>query len=167
MQLIKVNTFYLIFTRDCFCVCFCLSVIAIQPNRIRKISISDSINDFRRQNILFGINFWLMKRFRKIDRSFKWNIFNSLSKNMKGMFWIPWVQLLLHQCYVPDLAWVIRFGVLDLYSLSGYMPYCQISLSSEAARLIVVMIISLWYLTGISAALLLRCLSYFGVIGKV
>ena len=43
---------------------------------------------------------------------------------------------------------------LDLYSLSGKTSYRQISWSLEAARLDVLMIVSLWNLTGISAALL-------------
>ena len=54
-----------------------------------------------------------------------------------------------------------------LYSLSGKTPYRQISWSLEAARLCVIIIVSLWNLTGISAALLPKCLSNFRVIGKV
>ena len=46
-----------------------------------------------------------------------------------------------------------------LYSLSGKMPYSQISWSLEAARLDVLMTVSLW--TGISAGLVSRCLSNF------
>ena len=56
---------------------------------------------------------------------------------------------------------------LCLYSLSGKMSYRQISWSFEAARLDVIMIVSLWNLTGISAALLPMCLSTFRMIGKV
>ena len=41
-----------------------------------------------------------------------------------------------------------------LYSLSGKTSYRQISRSLEAARLDVTIIVSLWNLTGISAALL-------------
>ena len=54
-----------------------------------------------------------------------------------------------------------------LYSLSGKTSYHQISRSLEAARLDVTIIVSLWNLTGISAALLRRCLSNFRAIGKV
>ena len=54
-----------------------------------------------------------------------------------------------------------------LYSLSGKMPYRQISWSLEGSRLDVVMIVSLWNLTSVSAALLPRRLSNFKTIGKV
>ena len=54
-----------------------------------------------------------------------------------------------------------------LYSLSGKTSYRQISWSLEAARLSVIVIVSLWNLTGISAALLPRCLSNFRAIEKV
>ena len=54
-----------------------------------------------------------------------------------------------------------------LYSLSGKTSYRKISWSLGAARLGVIMIVSLWNLTGISAALLPRCLSNFRAIGKV
>ena len=54
-----------------------------------------------------------------------------------------------------------------LYSLNGKTSYRQISWSLEAARLGVIMIVSLWNLTGISAALLPRCLLNFRAIGKV
>ena len=56
---------------------------------------------------------------------------------------------------------------LGLYSLSGKTSYRQISWSLETARLGVIMIVSLWNLTGISAALLPRCLLNFRAIGKV
>ena len=52
-------------------------------------------------------------------------------------------------------------SVLGLYSLSGKTSYRQISWSLEAARLSVIVIVSHWNLTGISAALLPRCLSNF------
>ena len=55
----------------------------------------------------------------------------------------------------------------SLYSLSSKTSYHQISWSLEAARLGVIMIVSLWNLTGISAALLPRCLINFRAIGKV
>ena len=49
--------------------------------------------------------------------------------------------------------------ILGLYLLSGKTFYPQISWNLEAASLDVVVIISLWNLTGISAAPLPRCLS--------
>ena len=55
----------------------------------------------------------------------------------------------------------------DLYSLSCKTSYRQISWSLEAMRLGVIMIVSLWNLTGISAALLPRWLSKFRAIGEV
>ena len=57
--------------------------------------------------------------------------------------------------------------IQGLYSLSGRTSYRQISWSLEAARLGVIMIVSLWNLTGISVALLPRCLLNFRAIGKI
>ena len=55
-----------------------------------------------------------------------------------------------------------------LYSLSGKTSYRQISWSLEAARLDVAMVVvSLWNLTGTSAAVLPRYLPNFRAIGKV
>ena len=56
---------------------------------------------------------------------------------------------------------------LGLYSLSGKTSYRQVSWSLEATRLDVTMIASLRNLTGISVALLPKCLSNFRAIGKV
>ena len=56
---------------------------------------------------------------------------------------------------------------LGLYSLSGKTSHRQISRSLEAARLDLIIIVSLRNVTGISAALLPRCLSNFRAIGKV
>ena len=63
--------------------------------------------------------------------------------------------------------WFTRWGSLGLYSLSDKASYRQISWSLEAARLDVIMIVSLWNLTGILAALLPTCLSNFRAIRKV
>ena len=53
-----------------------------------------------------------------------------------------------------------------LYSVSGKTSYRKISWSLEAARLNVMMLLSLWNLTGISVALLARCLPNLRTIGK-
>ena len=55
----------------------------------------------------------------------------------------------------------------DFYSLCGKTSYRQLSWSPEAARLSVIVIVSHWNLTGISAAFLPRCLSNFRAIEKV
>ena len=55
---------------------------------------------------------------------------------------------------------------LGLYSLSRKMSYRQISSSLEAARLDVIIVISLGNSTGISTVLLPKCLSNFRAIGK-
>ena len=70
---------------------------------------------------------------------------------------------LIFKCY--NLSEVQLYQ--GLYSLSGKTSYRQISWSLEAARLSVIMIVSHWNLTGISAALLPRCLSNFRAIQKV
>ena len=56
---------------------------------------------------------------------------------------------------------------LGVSILSGKTSYHQISWSLEVARLDVMLIVSLWNLTDISAALLPRCLSNLRAIGKV
>ena len=66
-----------------------------------------------------------------------------------------------HQMSCNDLAHQ------GLYSPSGETPYRQISWSLEAARLDVAMVVSLWNLTGTSAAALPRYLPNFRAIGKV
>ena len=50
--------------------------------------------------------------------------------------------------------------IQGLYSLSVKTSYRHISWSLEAARLDVIMVVSLWHLTDISAALLPMCLSH-------
>ena len=54
-------------------------------------------------------------------------------------------------------------SIQGLYSLSGNTSYRQISWGLKAARLDVIMTVSLWNLTDISAALLPRCLSNFSM----
>ena len=58
--------------------------------------------------------------------------------------------------------WWTSDSTLGLYSLSR-----QISRSLEAARLDVIMTVSLWKFTGISAAMLPKCLSNFKAIEKI
>ena len=73
--------------------------------------------------------------------------------------------LVTHSC---DGTIKFRWGNhMDLYSLSGKTSYRQISRSLEAARLGVIVIVSLWNLTDSSAALLPECLSNFRAIVKV
>ena len=73
------------------------------------------------------------------------------------MIWTP----KLHPMYRP------RGRALGFYSLSGRTFYRKISWRLEAARLYVEMTVWLWILTGISEALLWRCLSNFRAIEKV
>ena len=72
---------------------------------------------------------------------------------------------------ISEPSEVLNFTVIGchqgLYSLSGKTSYHQISWSLEAARLGVVMIASLWNLTGILAALVPRCLLNFRAIRKI
>ena len=58
-------------------------------------------------------------------------------------------------------------GHLGHYSSNGWTSYRKISRSREAARLDVIMIVSLWNLTGISAAMLSMYLSNFRAIVKI
>ena len=56
---------------------------------------------------------------------------------------------------------------MGLYSLSGKTSYLHTSWGFEAARLNVIIVVSFWNLTGISAALLSRCLSNLRSIGNI
>ena len=65
-----------------------------------------------------------------------------------------------------SFPWVCR-SVLGLCPLRRKTSYRQIAKSLEAARLGVIMTVSLWNSTGISTALLPKCLSKFRAIIKV
>ena len=67
-----------------------------------------------------------------------------------------------HQCQSVPTEWY-----QGLYSQSGKTSYPQISWSLEATRLNVIIAVSLWNLTGTSAAALPMCLLNFRAIGKV
>ena len=72
--------------------------------------------------------------------------------------------------YLTDkICLIVRYwcSALGLYSLSGKTSYRQISWSLEATRLNVIIVVSLWNLTGTSAAALPMCLLNFRAIGKV
>ena len=61
---------------------------------------------------------------------------------------------------VPIITYfLVEYNYDGLYSLSGKTSYRQILWSLEAAVLDVIMIVSLWNMTGISTALLPRCVS--------
>ena len=64
------------------------------------------------------------------------------------------------------IYWDFFTMLLGLYSLSGKTSYRQISWSLEATRLNVIIVVSLWNLTGTSAAALPMCLLNFREIGK-
>ena len=67
----------------------------------------------------------------------------------------------------PNTSRLNTTKVQGLYALSGKTSCRQISWSLEAARLNVAMVVSLWNLTGTSAAVLPRYLPNFRAIGKV
>ena len=81
-------------------------------------------------------------------------------EHLSGGVWMP--QFLL--CW-GGRTWANSSQVL--YSPSGKTFYRQILRSLEALRLCVVMIVSLWNFTCISAAVLPKFLSNFKAIGKV
>ena len=76
------------------------------------------------------------------------------------LFWEWTLQFLLFS--IMPVYWL-----QCIYSLSGKTSYRQMSWSLEAARLGVKVIVSSGNLTGVSAALLPRCLSTSGTIWKV
>ena len=72
--------------------------------------------------------------------------------------------LIFHFLFIP---FIFHNSNLGLYSLSSKTSYHRISWSLKAAILDVIPIVSHWNLTGISTALLPRCLSNFRAIAKV
>ena len=78
---------------------------------------------------------------------------------------VKWKHIPIHISFYPaqclNSFLSVRWSTLGLYSLNGKTSYRQISWSLEAARMDLIMIVSLRNLTGISAALLPRCLSNF------
>ena len=80
---------------------------------------------------------------------------------------------MIHYKWIVNRDTVILLHWTTLHSSSPRFTKCtetsyrQILWRLEAARLDVMMIVSLWNLTGISAALLPICLSNFRAIGKV
>ena len=101
---------------------------------------------------------------------FRVRLFNThgMSHEIFTCFWCAWF------CFGRVMLYnrVMRFcesysSAPGLYSLSGRMSYCKISWSFQASSLCVMIILPLWHLTGISAALLPRCLSNFRAIVKV
>ena len=72
--------------------------------------------------------------------------------------------------YASSVCMIFLWSRSILAFIQGFnslTSYRQIPWSLETARLDVLIIVSLWNLTGISAALLPRCLSNFRAIGKV
>ena len=82
---------------------------------------------------------------------------------------ITWLSHARQMEGVPGTSFQVSLGypTQGLYSPSGKTSYRQISWNLEAARLSVIMLVSHWNLTGISAALLPRCLSNCRAIEKV
>ena len=87
----------------------------------------------------------------------------------RNMWFVPDVQHT--RAFTLSLLWLVLFWLdcclQGLYSLISKTSYRQISWSLEAARLDVAMTVSLWNLTGTSAAVLPRYLPNFRAIEKV
>ena len=97
----------------------------------------------------------------------------------KQLFTVKWVKRAPRK--LITYIWLTILGITDwisssmlthgltlgLCSLSGPTFYREISLRLQAARLGAIMIVSLRNLTGISAMLLLRCLSNFEAIERI
>ena len=82
--------------------------------------------------------------------------------------WVPHtVTEVIGSAWQAELLLECHHHTQGLYSLSRRTSYPKISWSLEAARLDVIMMVSLWNLTGTSAAALPRCLPIFREIGKV
>ena len=103
---------------------------------------------------------------RPVARSF--DVFFDLcpNKRLSTQSWGWWSETPSHSFWRHSYASRMRHVTLGLYSLSCKTSYRQISWSLEAARLDVAMVVSLWNLTGTSAAALPRYLPNFRAIGK-
>ena len=115
--------------------------------------------------------------FLKHNKNYKtlWNNINFWYKMNRLKIYIDKIKMMLvgeSPNQVTECRWFLLSNddthlELGLYSLSDKTSYRQISRSLEAARLGVIMIVSLWNLTGISAAVLPRCLSNFRAMVQV
>ena len=99
---------------------------------------------------------------RSFDVFFDLRLNKRLGKQSSGWWFETLSCPLWRHCngalYGPCLQWVrlVCASNHGLYSVSSKTPYRQISRSLEAARLGVMMSVSLWNLTGISAVMLQR-----------
>ena len=107
----------------------------------------------------------------QVSMNYFYSILSQLFPSMPRISRRPrsWKPIWLHKYCGIQLGMNIIAIILThhgLFSLNGKTSYLQISWSLEAARLGVMVIVSLWNLTGISAAVLPRCLSNFRAIRK-
>ena len=78
-------------------------------------------------------------------------------------------QIFLRNCCALVLSLLIGYFIsfcAFIHSLSNKTTYCHILWWLKAMRLCLIIIVLLWNLTGILAALLSRCLSNFRIIGN-
>ena len=109
--------------------------------------------------ISIAVHTFSVKKMRLIASFAKWWPY-CLGFNVHALFAIDHVDCVL-LCFGP------RLSRQSLYSLSGQTSYRKTLWSLEAARLDIIMIVSLWNLTGISAVLRPMCLSNCRAIRKV
>ena len=109
------------------------------------------------QDIVMSVSPKFMFLVNHIILTFDWHL-DSIAAETNGILLSDWTTI---NRYPVRLWGLVRLGSTTskhwvnkgLYSISGKTFYHQISLSFEAAKLDVIMIVSLWNLTGISAAL--------------
>ena len=148
--------------------------------RIHPLPVNSPHKDQWREALMFSlictwINGWVnnreagdLRRHRAHCDVIVMMNFNKMNGSLKFSYYLKdCLMFSKHPPHGLSYTWLFLHFFHGLCSLSGETSYRQISQSLEAARFCVIMIASLWNLTGISVAVLPMCLSTFRAIGKV
>ena len=127
------------------------------------------------QTTFFNMFSWM--KIYEFRSKFHWNLFLRVQLTIFRHWYRWWLCTDQATCHYLNQWWldyrriyaslVIAVKCHGLYPQSGKTPYRQIAWSLQAVRLYIMMIVSPWILTNISAVLLSRFLSFFRAIKKV
>ena len=123
------------------------------------------------------LNIFSWMKIYEFRSKFHWNLFLRVQLTIFRHWHRWWLCTDQATCHYLNQWWldyrriyaslVITVKCHGLYPQSGKTPYRQIAWSLQAVRLDIMMIVSPWILTNISAVLLSRFLSFFRSIKKV
>ena len=142
---------------------FCVPSCMFNWNPRERSCTTTNLHNALHTHVTAFHDHWLRRPRRTIC---KWRI-ESDQEQITGIHDVL-MMLVSMECHCLEQAVISQtYRYQGLYSLSGQTSYRQISWSLEAARLDVAMVVSLWNLTGTSAAALPRYLPQYRAIGKV